>query len=407
MRLSIFLIITFISLLLGCGPKVQVAPDAANVHLDQFALLPGEFPDSLRPERQELLTKSFNSYLKGRGFQLLDTGLVEAVCAKDPKCPGREQLATRYGVDGFLAFRVSDFSRNDFGVGFYNTLAGTLEIQNQGGGIIASSDHRESERGGLLFNSGQILQGIREQVANSDEEESMDAPFVKLSDTFVSRLVNALPEFTSKPDAASSTDLMIGQVNVRELQPRIYQVCGEGPPGVEAAIIFDRRSSPLRTVSLGQYCGIVRAPRGFQSAVLEIRSPFGEVARKPAPIPPFPLCHADEVLDYSVDSGGELKLDYGCVLFQAAGGKYLPSSSEGSCENDEESISEGICAVREISLFESSSARDGTFQKVRTIRSPTRRNLNEAANRFHLKPDRKYRAVVFFRDGSATEPLEI
>lgn len=266
------------SMLAACGPKVKISPDAASSVTTTAAILPPTYVDGVQRERIDYLQQLLRAELKNDDFFLLDDRIVRAVCRTEG-CPERTKLAERYGATTFFELNIRSTSAINFLAGYYNALDGSLRATDAGSNELFRIDYTERERGGVVFESGQVLQGIISQV-NNGSQASEDS----LGGRFIRKLVGEVPHPGKQPDVASSRfAASIDQWKITTIRPSVREVCVTGSPNAVAVLQVGDRKSTLREVSPGQYCGIFRFDDAFvstQKVVAELRSPFGSGARR-------------------------------------------------------------------------------------------------------------------------------
>ena len=265
----------------ACGPKVSLSPDWDKSHMHVLALLPATAPESVRKERVQYLQNAVASELRNAGFYLLDEGVVARICNQSG-CPQRVILADKYGVDGFVEVSVESNSRNNFGIGFYNEVSAQLQVKNNRNETIATVTHTQSKRGGLVFQSGQIVEGIKEQYNNFGDDG-----YNLLADKFAQTAVSKLPSSTDGEGAIAEADerlkASIVRVNTVNLQNGVYEICLEGTANAIASLVVRRIRSNLREVRRGYYCGIYSTDAGVsndEDLNVELRSVLGNPARQ-------------------------------------------------------------------------------------------------------------------------------
>ncbi|MCB0360737.1 MAG: hypothetical protein KDD44_13910, partial [Bdellovibrionales bacterium] len=153
----------------GCGPTLHLSPSFEKVKPVRLAVLPIKHPETLRQQRIAYLENTLLLALKNEGYSLLDPAIVQRVCQSD-ECEERSALLTDFDADALVQLDLNDIIRSNFGLGYYNTIVGTLRLNGPQGTTLASVQHQESERGGIVFDSGQVIQGIREQIENNGDE---------------------------------------------------------------------------------------------------------------------------------------------------------------------------------------------------------------------------------------------
>lgn len=372
-------------LVVGCGPKVNLEPSFTEATPQIFALLPLSGPPEARRERLEFLQASLASELRNEGFYLLDERIVNRVCAT-PGCPERTQLVERYPVDGFIELTIETISRNDFGLGFYNTIVGTLKVADRGGKELAVVEYQESQRGGLLFQSGQVFQGIKESVANAGDES-----FNHLAAKFVGTVVDSLPEPRAQEGDENDAAAAIASVSARKTSPAIYEICARGTPNSLASLVLGRRKTNLRETEPGFYCGIYRLNSDLsKDLAVELRSAFGSPVREPVDLEVARSCDLRKGIKVA-RKGAVNELTLSCIAFQGGSGR---STSAGCTEASQ-------CVADKVLIFKA-PAESGPFRKVAEIRKSTWRDD-------HLKDGESayYQIVAVSEEGITSRPVSI
>jgi hypothetical protein len=187
------------------------------------------------------------------------------------------QINKTYPVDGFVSLNIKSISGNNFFAGYVNIIDGKLDILSKNNQQLYQADYLASEQGGVLFQSGQIFQGIKEQV----ESYQGDDQFRSLSRKFISRLVSALPQVHSE----ESFPPEIKNVRVSPKKDGSTEICSIGTPGIGADLLIGQLRSNLREVASGEYCGyfILEEKKKVE---LEFSNPFGAFARSVLPLAP-------------------------------------------------------------------------------------------------------------------------
>ena len=259
----------------GCGASVMLFGSAPLKTVPQrVALMPPEFPDELLPERAEIIQARMEGALKNAGYLLVDREIVERVCLTR-SCPDRATLISRYEVEGFIDLKISSVSKNGFLAGYVDELRGELVLSDVSRPLL-SVDHLETEAGGLLFQSGQLLEGLRAQAAHSGE-----APFDLLAAKFARETVGKLPRPTQDAGKVATVPVRIVDASVKSINRDVFQVCAKGSPRALASVLVAGRRTNLRETAPGQFCGIYWLKSDSADVVeVELRSYFGHAVRR-------------------------------------------------------------------------------------------------------------------------------
>lgn len=311
------------------------------------ALLPADYSVDIPKERVDLARAALVSELRNHNYIVADPGVVANVCSS-PQCQERARLASEYMVEGFVTLTLDSFSKNSFLAGYYNQLSGTLSVSSTQGQQIFAVDHTQSERGGLLFNSGQVLQGIISQVKNTGDEAYQDLA-AKFAQTIVDQL--PAPRIAETRAASEPADLVLTSVVTQRNGPDSYSVCAQGTPRSFGSVLIGTQRTNLREVSPGRYCAIFPALVALPEssvAYVELRTAYGNSQRERLSIPSLPPCSLD----------GRLRSDGGAVTLDCATVARDGSRGGAGC-------SEVVrpCQLEKIVLFRS-DGEGGLYKKV-------------------------------------------
>ncbi len=363
-----FIFLLFLFTFSSCSPKVTLAPEVKNEIPLTLALLPTHYPSGIQKERVDYLHQALAAELRANNYVVLEQAITSKMCSSE-KCIERKQISERFGVSGFVSLDIQSVSRNNFLAGYYNAISGTLKISDLNNIEKARVEYTEQEKGGLVFNSGQVFQGIISQVRNaSSEREDF------LADRFIKSLVSALPKLTPQTIAKQETALEISAVEVKELKPRVNQVCLQGPSQQIALLRYNGLRSTLREESQGRYCGIFRfdlaSARGPLS--VEIRSPFGVTATKELSLKSVKPCELDGRVKL-VRADGKNRLTIECLALT----HQMSERSDAQCEK-------GVlnCDINKFLVYRSDSAA-GPFQKVAEITKPSWVDMIQSAAAYY------------------------
>jgi hypothetical protein len=312
--------ITIILLVSGCGPTIRTKL-APNTELPtHIALLPANTAIDIPKERIDLVRNSVLSELRNRGFVVADEKVVSSICST-PACPERTQLSKEYLIDGFASLSIDSFSKNSFLAGYYNQLAGSLSVVDRNGRELIAIDHTESERGGLIFNSGQVIQGIISQVNNAG-----DAAYRELSSQFAKTIVSQLPAATNTSNTVESEalEVVIRSATAQWSSATSYTVCLVGTPNSIASVIVGSQRTSLRETNPGRYCGAFSplvAASTSGSSFVELRTAYGNSVREAINLPSAVPCELENRLLFAQNTlnvacssiGGDIsRVDSGC-----------------------------------------------------------------------------------------------
>lgn len=343
-------------LLIGCSTQAKVKLQGGQAVPQTLAVLPSPYPSGVQKERVDYIRQGVSRELINQGYLVLDDQLVQSIC-RGVECASRGELATKHGVMAFALVDVGSSSKNDFVAGYYNAIKGMLSITDPAGGTLAQVEHTESERGGLVFNSGQVFQGIISQVNNYDDSRSNF-----LADRFARNLVSALPRITPTTSSEETESLVITSVDVTSTKGGQSQVCAQSQPGLMASLVTKLVRTGLRETRPGMYCGIFRLdPKRYSLSRLavEVRSPYGALARKEITAPDKQLCDLQGRVRF-VSDNGKNKVLIKCASFE-------PVITENIGEECGEHKG-AHCGHHRLLIYRSTSDT-GPFQKVAEVKA--------------------------------------
>jgi hypothetical protein len=271
--LSLFVVTLLLFAFSACGPRAKIYPQFNPSTSRLIAVLPLKERNSIARERSFAIQRALVSELRNSGFVVLEPEVLSIEKADD-----YSQLTSRYGVEALAQLEVSSLSENDFLLGYYNTLAGNLRLLTPSGLVTVEVEHRESQRGGVIFQSGQIVQGINEQVANGRGENA-----TLLVRRFIRRVVRELPSVKGRESDIEVLQAVVAKPEIELLNDDVAHICVQGTVNSIATVTFDEQTSGLREVKPGRYCTILRVKdfleRGSKPHV-ELRTPFGAKRRE-------------------------------------------------------------------------------------------------------------------------------
>jgi len=355
--------IVLASLLQGCGPKVhsKLAKDSAlPAHI---AVLPADYGIDIPRERIDLVRQEVIAELRNSNFVVADDRVVTSICSS-PQCPERDKLGSRHLVEAFATITLDSFTKRNFLAGYYNTLSGTVSITDRANNELVRVEHTQSEKGGLLFNSGQIIQGVISQVHNSG-----DAAYEELASDFAKAIADELPTaaLAANTGAPEGLSVSISSATAEWDGPSRYTVCLSGTPHSFASILVGSQRTTLRETSPGKYCGAFSglvASSSRAPAFVELRSAYGNSDRESIALPAQGLCEVRERATYANDI-----LTLQCAMV----GRDLSKLHVGCSEKIPP------CRASKIVLF-SSAREQGPYTKLLESSSATTRVTNPPAN---------------------------
>jgi hypothetical protein len=296
-RFSKLFVALGVAALAACAPKAKVALNFASENPRFIALLPLQTPPGLRAERAAVIRKTIESNLRNANYSLLDQAIVSRVCTGED-CPERQRLVSEFGADGLVEVGISSATKNNFLAGYVDEISGKLRFTGKNGDELLLVRHHEAESGGLLFNSGQLLQGVKSSIDNYG-----DAGFNLLAEKFAKAIVSQIPSPQTGASPSGSSEVAIERTDVSERAPFLYQICASGTPKSLAFLSLGRSRSNLREQEPGRYCGVYRFSPRFSSPVVELRSPFGDIVRKTVSIESPASCDLTDKLELASEKG--------------------------------------------------------------------------------------------------------
>lgn len=335
----------------ACGPKIKNSLPPGAALPASIAVLPADYSGEIPREHVDLVRNAIISGLRNQNFVVVEDKVVQSVCAT-PQCPEREKLSRDYLVDSFATITLDSFSKNNFIAGYFNELHGKLTITDARGTELTTIDHTQTESGGILFQSGQVFQGIISQVKHSS-----DSVFEDIADNFAKTIVEKLPPHSgsSGDSRAEGLEIALPSVSVQWSGKSSYSVCAQGTPHSFASIIVNEARSSLREVSPGKYCGSFSslvAPVGGTVQAVELRTAFGNSVRKDISIPVQPPCNLDNRLSRPSQS----QVSIACAKV---------GTSSSPCEA---ALSE--CAAEKVLVYEAPQL-SGPYRKLSESTTPT------------------------------------
>ena len=377
-----------LALLSACAPKVKSQPGFAELNPRNLAVLPPLAPQDIGAARLQYIQECAISELKNRGFYLVDQEVVDSFCVAGTECAGLEELQSKFAVDAFVRIKIADVARSNFGLGFYNAIEGSLELQNVASEALFSVSHTESERGGVVFDSGQIFQGIKEQIANSG-----DSAFNKLANNFTHALVAELPRPTGEDDtAAELLPVNIRKVSSQQAKPGVHRVCLRGSPHVFATLIAGTLKTNLRELEPGHYCGVYRLGGEAANLSVELRSVYGNSVRKELALPVMNICDISDHLDASLTAGAP-------TIALTCNPSTTPSrllAQTNACPD-----AAGNCAAERVLVYRSKNTV-GPYRKVGELRNGHwRERMKLSPKNYH------YYLVTVAPNGEQSAPIHL
>lgn len=380
--MKLFLTLTLVLLLSHCGgTTVNISPGLDKKPPRTLGILPFEFPSDTQRERIEYLRTTLIDALEGKGYVVLDDSILTAACTS-PTCPEKAALARKYNIDSFVTLKLDSVSRVNFLIGFYNTISGTLSLVDSSGEILASIENSEHERGGLLFRSGQIFEGIRSTVNNA-----ADKGYIKLSDRFVRTLSLKFPAAPSTESIAKRVNVAINSASIVPAKRGAYEVCASAPSGLMLSLVLDRVRAPLRVTSSGNYCGTFLLDgivRPSTRVAIEARSPYGITMQRELSRDNLASCDLDGLVQTNTNDMKSVFL-IGCDSVNDPEKKKVCEEQFTACN-------------RSTFAFYRSSSEAGPFQQVARVGTKSWTDRT---------PDSHYAVVAVNPHGSISPPIAL
>ena len=248
------LTLLFVPMFVACTTtSVILAPEdnslPAHIHFQ-----PVQYESELTREHQTAIERVALAAIRNRGF------LVSSKA--NGELPSVRLTVTTLRRDSVLA-------------GHVNIISGRIEFYNKSGSRIAAGEHTESERGGLLFNSGQILAGITSELDNLGGNSF---------DDWIERFAMSLTGTLPKPDALGAGTPPARQPVIEDVhitkRGKNHEVCFKSLNAAEALLRIKNTSFPMRHIQAqNSFC--VAIPEwllsgvDYSAAVLHATSPFG------------------------------------------------------------------------------------------------------------------------------------
>jgi hypothetical protein len=268
-RLLLFFLFSW---LIGCSTVIDVPKGYSSSSIRKVAVILDPATSGITRERESALQKAFIAQFRNAGYLVLEELAVNTICLTERCRP--DQLFEAYPLDGVYTLKIGSVSQNNLLAGYYNAISGEIRLVDRSGATLLQGAHTERESGGLLLQSGQVLQGIRDQIDHSD-----DTALDSLSKRFAQSFVQKLPKLeTLRPEA---NPLVIQSVNAKAVRPGVFEVCLDGTPHSLALFKVGRTRTNLRSKRDGSYCGIYLLDNLTQGTSLELRSPFGDLVKRP------------------------------------------------------------------------------------------------------------------------------
>jgi len=272
MRQTSLLGVLLLVILSACGPTVTQTDSASNIRILELAVLPIKTSKPIQREKLVLLRSVLENELRNAGYALLDPEVVSTSC-NNQSCNG---LGNELGVDSLASMTLDSFSRTNFLAGVINNISGELSLLEKDGAVLFTVNHSEQDRAGLLFNTGQLLEGIQSYV-----DSTGDRAFGQLAQKFIRAIVLELPA----PERTSTNQGHIPEietVKLEQLRGGISQLCVIASPKQRAFLVLGSIRTDLREVKSGFYCGRYQRIlfKNALAGTIELRSSYGDTVTR-------------------------------------------------------------------------------------------------------------------------------
>lgn len=270
-KILIFLILASIS----CGPTITKSPKLSENQSSYVALIPSKTVDGISRERLEYISELVKLNLESKGYVLITPETLQNTCI-DLECSNIDEISGRYSIGKIAHINLESSSSIDFLAGYYSSLTGQFIVEDTLGKALYSALYTARDSGGLILESGQIIQAIINQIRNGDES-SVD----KVSYNFVKALLKEIPK--AENAQAKSNTLSLDKIDLSKHEKQTTKLCAYGTPRQSAWLISSKKeSTELKETKEGQYCGIFRLEGPWaqsQGLKVELKSPYGELVR--------------------------------------------------------------------------------------------------------------------------------
>ena len=272
----------------GCSSTASFNPEYAKLTPQFIALLPAISAPNIARERISSAQQALYSSLANQGCTLLESSYIEEFCSEASKCTPLNQnitqiLSAKYGIDAFFQLSIDSIQTTNILAAYYNSVSGKLAAYDTSAQQIGVVTHTERQSGGILLQSGQIFQGINEQL--SQQQGNTALPLIS---SFITHLTEKLPKITHNQKSIEIPHITGTSIVRRD--ESVHDICLLGTPSLKGTVTILKVVSPLREVTPGRYCGTYRLEGVESELKVDLRSPFGAVDRRVLSIPNFDPC---------------------------------------------------------------------------------------------------------------------
>jgi hypothetical protein len=278
MSMKRILFLSFFLLLSACGPTVQVKFTERVSQFERLALLPVVSKEPLRMKRKMLISHFLRTELESRGYRVLLPDLLSDICQSTQDClEKRSDIFAHYPIDGLLLVTVQDLSGGDFGLGFYQSLSAEMKVLGKNGNTLFQLEDSVINRGGLVFESGQVFEGLRQQIGFGS-----DLGFQNLAKSFAKDIMQEFP-LAQRPEgeAPLEEDASAPTLQTKEVLPGVFELCVPKKNARQPILIAQGVRSFFQSASDKEDCLRLSDDVLQQATALEYRHAFGGGLRIP------------------------------------------------------------------------------------------------------------------------------
>lgn len=247
-KLLIIKILLLPLLFLGCS-TITIAPSSIAPVSGTVALLPIQTTSDIQREKLLSLHQRITDELRSSGYSVLSSDEIFNLCKEGLSC--LKELAKYYSVKNVLSVKINSEHSVGFLGTYYDSLSGDISLDDMNGKTLYSYSVSESEKSGILFNTGQVLEALKFSGSNTNET------FAQLSDKFTTSLVTSLPKASAIPQQQIRQSIQILNTKVDLIKDSLYKVCAQGSEHAIAKLVISSNQFPLREGHLGMYCSII------------------------------------------------------------------------------------------------------------------------------------------------------
>ncbi len=275
-KISFFINFTLLcSILCSCGATINKAPELDKKTIQYLALIPPSSLEGVSRERAEYINELIRYELESKGYIVLSNDIVSNFCS-DSSCSNRKNLKELYNIDEIAMLNLESTSSNDFLLGYYNSISGKFSLEKLNGEVLYSASNTYRDSGGLILQSGQVIQAIINQSKNGDKD-SMD----KVNYKFITSLLKELPNVKKGIANTNNNKLFITDLKITPYNKTVTKICIAGNPSQSAWLVNEKNNTAeLKEINSGQYCGAYRLEGTWSltnKLKVELRSPFGDL----------------------------------------------------------------------------------------------------------------------------------